>query len=493
MNIQFISKRIMILMLAVLATLVSCNEIPPASISVIDPTTEQAVGMIHANPMGEEVFLKVLSGEWSAVSDEDWCVVQKDKGYKYGEVTSLYIRKGGAEDRTATVTYTSGDAKFYIVVKQNKLPDVVEILPGQSSIDYKAQKLRISLNANVAWTATSTNDWAKIGDVKENYFEITFDENASTLSREAVITVTSNSSVKAETFIITQFGREASITDLSPSSFTYEAKAGSQKVQITTNVYNPKYSVNLGGEDWWKIIWVSDNEFSVELEENTSTLDREVAITVIAESEDGTEVVYKQLFVKQQGLNSPEIVVGRNNLVVENKSADHSVSLSANGEITLAADVAWLKDLSFDSETGKVTFTTEENKTLKARTGIITMTAVIGSEFVKETITVYQNGISNVDLQVSPTNISVLEHATTKEITAISDANSENVKIEWLPSTAGWVGISASATGSKSTATVSIEANAGLYDRTTDLIVKLTSGDVVVVKSVVITQKAKTL
>lgn len=476
MTIRSIFKKLLLLTLP-LFSMVACNEPDPDSIAVVDANGELLSHYI-ADAAGEEIAINVVGEDWTASSSAYWCEPQKSQG-STNEATSLVVDPIVGENREATVTFKSGDAVHYLVVKQTAQTELIEILPSATAVvDHASQTLQFTVNSNITWNYQHTTDeWMKVY-VVNGILNVVLEENESSDSRSAEVVVYAEDGLASATISITQTGISDASLSVMPSQTQFEATETVATATAYSTISDATYTASVNSS--WVSVEMNGNVLTYTVAANTSAESRQATVTVRATSASNSAIYETAEFeLTQKGLYDPYIYIFANDIVLSNEQGSTAtISSIANGTLQAGSDSQWLS-VSTNSN-NEITFTAATaNTTGTARTAVVTVIATLDGQTSAATLNVHQNGQGTIALEVSPENIEVEAAATTYEISAVtSDHNGDLV----YRSSASWCEVSTSGK-------LTIAANTTIYDRECYITVSFTVGDEVVYKSVKVTQK----
>ena len=358
--------------------------------------------------------------------------------------------------RTATVKITNRDypqqSKSYTITQ---LPlDIVFTLSTHSLLSNNTgeeKNFNITSNKNLTLSATDdatgvTPTWFTLGDTNfeasggaavYKEFKVTFDKNKSLKSRSGKITI-KREGTEVAVITVTQTGTEATVISSDAVNFSSDAntKGDTYSLKVTSNVPvrigTVDYSSTAGQENWLKITPSDapheDATVSTEkvftlsvLSDNPSDNDRVAKFNLIWTDENDVQKT-KQIQVVQMG---GDFVFSVSTPAVQssNTGGEQNFTVNSNKNLTLTATddatggtPTWftLDNTSFEAsgvaatdKPFKVTF--EKNKSLKARSGKITIKK--GSTEVT-VITVTQNG-TTADVATSTDAVNFESNAKT--------------------------------------------------------------------------------
>ena len=174
--------------------------------------------MNFTNVAGSQDFTITSNTHWNITGSASWLTLNKTEGDNNGSIRITVEANTSKSEREVVVTITgSGGISKQLTVKQQ----------GDTSTDFRVSTTELSANApagtvqfniigDAQWTLSSNKNWATpnttYGEGNANII-VTLTDNTSEESREAVITVSSNT--KSETVIIRQSaGTKPTITGL---------------------------------------------------------------------------------------------------------------------------------------------------------------------------------------------------------------------------------------------------------------------------------------
>ncbi len=460
------------------------------------------MNIIFADDQSGEYYYKVLAGDWTvSSSDESWCIPQKDAGYSYGETSSIYVRtyEGTEDSRTASLTFRSGMASYVVMVSQFKSDELISLYPSSSTINYKAQSLTFVVNTSLGWDVTSSASWAKATANADGTVTLTVEENeSSTDSREATITVVVDNpdgsavSTTTATYVLTQEPRTDLYLTPTTSSYTFTSDAGEVAIDLFTNIYEPEYTITAASntdDDWCSATYTDEDGLVITAEENISYESRTATVNIIARSDNGTgnDTITASIQITQEGVGEIAISVGMTSYVYEQTGGTYSISYGVNTSIYyVTTDSEWITINS--SSSSSTNFTLNENTGNSVRQGTITISAYLGGDIVQQKVTIYQNGVGDLDLQVSPDSLSFDEAGGSATIYATTNSSATNVAYSWsVPGS--W--ITTQSTLSDSSIAITVKPNTTLFEREDVVVVMLTVGDQSVAKLIPVYQKCE--
>lgn len=224
----------------------------------------------------ETVIVTTNVDSWSYQRPPDWVTVQRN-GYELDVSVQNYNETENA--RQASIDLVAGNAdRITIKITQNAR-DGLSINP--ESISYEANETGnkpVSIQTNASgWKATQPDNasWLGFNEQGNTLTVIVSEENASTSSRSAAIKVTAGNAFE-KTLTVTQAGRHT--LSLSPSSLSFDDKAGAKTVTVTTTAPNWEASKSASWIEFNK----DGNRLTVDVSANNSSSPREGTVTVTA-------------------------------------------------------------------------------------------------------------------------------------------------------------------------------------------------------------------
>ncbi|HLN53554.1 MAG TPA: BACON domain-containing carbohydrate-binding protein [Lentimicrobium sp.] len=244
---------------------------------------------------GSTNFTVSSNSSWTAISDDDWCVVTPS-GNGNGVITASYGQNALSTPRIATISVNvSGLPTQTVTVTQAGFVATLSVTPSNINATAEAGSANFSVTSNSDWTASSSAGWVTVPSSGSGNatLTVTYQANPNIEPRVAAVIVSVPGSTSQVT--ITQAGA-AVILEVSPLNQNVTYQAGSTAFAITSNAQWTATS-----SDPW-IMSTSDGTGNgtlvVEYQENTSN---EVRIATIAV---GAPDIVQLITVTQEGFVS---------------------------------------------------------------------------------------------------------------------------------------------------------------------------------------------
>ncbi|MBP3425560.1 MAG: endonuclease/exonuclease/phosphatase family protein [Rikenellaceae bacterium] len=171
--------------------------------------------------------------DWTAESNSEWCVATKNENS-----LTLTIAENTAEERTAVITLTYGEATTQIEVKQEDgtpvappVEDAISVADIDLSMPANAGSLKLNVTATGEWSVENTASWLTASANEEGVLVLSFQANEGA-ERSATVTLTCG---EAKTVIkITQ--EEGVRIGVSPTSLTFAPEGGTLEIGVAANI-----------------------------------------------------------------------------------------------------------------------------------------------------------------------------------------------------------------------------------------------------------------
>jgi beta-glucanase (GH16 family) len=162
---------------------------------VVNNTITVSPETLSADALAGSTELTVTANaDWQISSSQNWCTVFPTGGVK-NETTTVTLKYTANSDlnaRTTDIVIRSGQTSKTVTFTQNPNPAVV--LSGTSfTAGGQAQQVKVSINSNTAWTATSDASWCvptpNSGNAGESEIALAVAENNTSATRTATVKV----------------------------------------------------------------------------------------------------------------------------------------------------------------------------------------------------------------------------------------------------------------------------------------------------------------
>jgi len=155
-----------------------------------------APGSLNFNASGGNQQLSLQSNfSWSAATNANWLNLNPNTGSGGNSPQSVTVTSSpnnGAESRSATITFASGNLTETITVTQAAAP-ALTVTPNKLNFPVAGGNQQLSVQGNVAWTASGNAGWIDISPANGNgngTVTIRGSENTGAQPRNATITFT---------------------------------------------------------------------------------------------------------------------------------------------------------------------------------------------------------------------------------------------------------------------------------------------------------------
>ena len=193
-------KKLILMFLAVVATLVACNVTPEPQ----GPTIKESIELMcesvtfqaeGAAPQEVEVVLENCT-EWDVtVLDGEWLTVEKIEADSIA--IQLTVTDNLSDQTRETVVYVSGaTATAELTVTQLGIAPALVVEPTKVEFASEGGKESVSVTSNVEWEATTSAEWLTVTQ-DEAGVTITAEQNPTTDERKATVKVATEFSLSA--------------------------------------------------------------------------------------------------------------------------------------------------------------------------------------------------------------------------------------------------------------------------------------------------------
>ncbi len=396
---------------------------------------------------GSTTFSVSSNVSWTVSDDASWLTVSPTSGSNDGTLTANYDENTTTSSRTGTITVTGGGITSTVTVVQEgqTTSNYLTVTPSSQNVSSTAGTTTFSISSDVDWTASDDASWLSVSPTSgtgDATLTATYDENTTTSSRTATITVTGGGITRNVTVV--QEGQTAApFLNVTPSNHDVTTSSGSVTFNIESNVT-------------WEVR--DDSDWLSKTPKNGSgnaTLTANYEANSFADSRISTITITgggftRTVTVTQEGATA-YLNVSPATQNVADTAGSTSFSISSNVTWSITDDSDWLT-LSSSNGIGDSTFsaTFTKNSSSDSRTAIITVTG----NGITKTVNVVQAG-----LQFTPTLI-----ITPSNIEVTSDSGSATFNIEsntnWtVTDNADWLTKSPKDSSGNATLTVTYQAN----------------------------------
>lgn len=332
-----------------------------------------------------------LEGEGENKVHNIWCCRRKVVSLHLQSITRFFYDNDKIKAmRRLSLLFTILMAVMLVTSCQKELPDAVkniDVNQGDktSNSTSKEKYLRVSaeslsftspagslsftITSNTSWSLKSDQDWCMVSlssGLGNGTITVNVIENASTSSRSATITISSNDvgNVKVN---VTQAGADSGL-QLNKNNLSFTAEAGSDTFTISSNT-----NWTVESDQTWCTVNTSSGSnngtITVNVSENTSTDLRSATITVKAEE------LLQVIAVTQMGANAT-LQTDKSSLSFEASIGSDIFTITSNTKWSIASDQVWCTlSPTSGSDNATVIVTVTENISTFSRSATITVKA----------------------------------------------------------------------------------------------------------------------
>lgn len=408
-------KRLFLLSLLLPLVLMGCKK------SGQDPEPEPIKLAVTPNSiispsMGADYSLTLIAPEaWNASCANNWVKLNPVSGNAGTIEVSVKISADKeSKEATSKIVFKSGNQTVEVPVKRlAKDPARLMIV---SDLEIQTPKdggtYSVQVESNIKWQIESDATWAKIdGEArKRNNATITVNVDPATQPVETVATITvsplEGSGVEKQTVTITRGSSDATSLVVQPKVLKCTYNGGLLTVNVETNASEWRV------EKPWDADWLNVNNgsgsgngsFSVEVQPATSSVDRQVILTVTEVRSDGYTPVTAQVVVARSGKPDAELSVDPTSIYAPAEGGTFTVNIESNYAWTagLSGNI-FTTSISKGSGDATMIVTVKPATSDKEATGKITIKSSYGG--LTETIYIHRDPLVVSMLEVSPNKI----------------------------------------------------------------------------------------
>ncbi len=422
------------------------------TVSVTQSGTELYVSPANrsvSNTSGKTSFTVTSNASWSVSDNVSWLTVSPTKGSGNGTLDAAFTENISANERTGTITVTSGGIIAKATVTQAPAPLLITS-PFELHVSYLSGSTTFTIISNVSWNITDNASWLTINPIsgsKDGSFTATYTMNTNTSQRIGTIVVTGGGLM--DTVILIQ--DPAPILKITPSERLVSNPAGSTIFTITSNV-----SWSVTDDASWLTLSPSGDSGNGTLTafytENTTKIQRKGTITIRGGGLDNSVTVVQD--------PKSELAVSPKDQQVSYKSGSTTFTITTNLDWQVSDDAAWLTaSPSSGSGNGTLTAIYTENTTTSQRVGTI----IVSGNGKTDTVTVTQSESSLLTVIPSNRNVSYVADKITFAVTS---------NVNWSVSDdAAWLTVSPSSGSGNGTLTAVYTENTTASQRVGTIIV----------------------
>jgi PKD repeat protein len=187
-----------------------------------------------ANTAGNVILNVTSNAEWTAQTESGWLTVTPS-GTGDGTIAIDYQENTWAAPRTALINVTTiGLDPVVISLVQDAAEAHLSIEPQLIQVSADAGIAQLLISANTDWTSSSDVNWVSMpaGASGNAIIQITYEENATIIARNASITITAGDLIMVS--VLEQAGAEAMVS-VNPGNVNVTYLAGQVNFNITSN------------------------------------------------------------------------------------------------------------------------------------------------------------------------------------------------------------------------------------------------------------------
>jgi hypothetical protein len=187
-------------------------------------------------PAGATPFTVTSNSPWTVASNQAWCTVTPS-GSGNGTITAAYTENLSTTSRVANVTVTvTGIPDVVVTVTQAGSAPVLSVTPLNQNVASPGGFVTFNVTSNLPWTVSSNMSWCVPNPASGSgvgSFDVVYEENTSTSSRVATLTVT-GTGISPVQVTVTQEGAVATL-NVTPPNQNVTTSAGVTDFTVTSN------------------------------------------------------------------------------------------------------------------------------------------------------------------------------------------------------------------------------------------------------------------
>jgi hypothetical protein len=406
-----------------------------------------------AAPAGSASVNVTSNTNWSVSENVAWFSVSPASGTGSRALTINYDENLSTQSRNGTFTVSaSGLPDITVTVTQAGAAAFLTLSQTTFNVAAPAGSANVTVTANVNWTLNENSTWINVAPASgssNGSFTISYDENLTTQSRSATITVSGNG-IANQTITVTQAGATAILT-VDPTSLSLPSTAGNGSVNVTSNT---TWTVT-DDATWLNIAPTSgsgNGTLNITFDANATLANRTATITI-----SGNGTPNRTISVTQAGIQAV-LTVTPTTLNVSAQSGVTNFQIDANIDWTIRSQATWFT-LSTTQGSGpaNVRINYQENTGTQSRSATITISS--NNLLPDRIVTINQAGAQSV-LTVTPTSLSLAAAAgsTTVNVSA---------NVAWTATdNATWLSVTPASGTGNANLMVNYDANTGASPRT---------------------------
>ena len=431
---------------------------------------------------GENIVIDVKANvDWTATSDQDWCVIENGSGHYKGEFALTVKENTGAVTRYAHITVKGGSQIAGIEVTQTPYDfsfstPLADYHLGHTAADIAIPFIVTGKGMKVECHSNAT--WAKVKSVGEGSASISVEENATGASRTATIALNTTGHDGMPQICKVDITQDGTVNFLDALVKEVVLAASGEEILLPINT-NTEIKAE-SASAWCKASW-NGSAVQVSAERNTATRERTTFVTVRTDSKSG-DAIARTIQVTQSA-EGFSLQLPINEFTIDNGRGNISIPYILKGQdarLSIHTNADWLTPAT--TESGAATLSISANDSGKARTATVSFTAEKGDgEAIIRNAYITQETVEN-ELTVLVSEINLASTGDTVTIRTLSNADIEAF------SSSDWC--KAKANGNEIEISAEINVNEEDREAYVSVVADLQNGGKAMMKSIKVMQKA---
>ncbi len=370
---------------------------------------------------GEKIVIDVKSNvDWTAHSDQDWCVIENGSGHYKGEFALTVMENPGAVTRYAHITVKGGSQIASIEVTQTPYDfsfsaPLTDYHLGYAAADISIPFIVTGKGMNVE--CSSNASWATVKGVNDGSASISVGQNTTGASRIAIIALNTGGHDGTPQICKVTLTQDGTVNFLDALVKEAVLAAAGEEISLPINT-NTDIKVE-SSSAWCRALWTG-SAVQVSADRNPGIRERKAYVTVRTDSEAGDEIARTIMITQLAEGFSLQLPVSE--FSIDNGLGNISVPYILKGEgtrLSVHINAGWIELAS--TENGAATFRVTGNSSGKERTAIIAFSAEKGDgEAIIRNAYITQDAVEN-ELSVLASEINLASTGDTVTIQALSN------------------------------------------------------------------------
>jgi hypothetical protein len=219
----------------------SAANVSPVTISV---SQEAAVAFLNIDPLTIAVSnapgstqIEISSNfDWTAGSDQTWCVVTPAAGSDNATLTLNYAENTTIQERSATITVQGNSLTATTILVQASALAMLDAEPLSAEVPYESGSFEFIITSNVAWTANADATWLEVtpSGMGSGILKVIYEQNPSAEERMSTISLMGEG-VDAHSLPFLQLGTGVGINENDPESLKIYPNPANEAITIEVN------------------------------------------------------------------------------------------------------------------------------------------------------------------------------------------------------------------------------------------------------------------